>query len=333
MGTKQGCTLSPFLFLLAFDYIIKGITEFLNNEGINVGYADDYALLTRDLDLFERAIEYMKQLIIDVNLNLNTTKTVVMVVDKNREIPRNAPALSTINGFTQVEEFRYLGYYINNTLNFEKSLNKIQTKQLMVKYRTLLMSKIIPIETKRMVIQQQITPKALSNAQMLGILMWRRNPNDPAKNWVNWKLVVRKTENELMSKIVKMIHHLPNTNTALNIVLYQNLGLTLPHAFCLAQGFKTIIKLWENRHNINTTLSTYMKDLIFPPIMEERILNNQERGLPQQDDIGDTSPLRNTLEGGWGGHFLFLACHFFQHDNKSSEVKDFPHKMPHSQNG
>ncbi|KAI8484441.1 hypothetical protein Bbelb_378740 [Branchiostoma belcheri] len=112
-GVRQGCLLSPFLFILAIDWILKTTTESRNN-GIqwlqgrqldDLDFADDLALLSHYHRQMQDKTTRLDATSAEVGLKINKKKTEVLKVNNNTRIP------ITVGGETikEVESFVYLG--------------------------------------------------------------------------------------------------------------------------------------------------------------------------------------------------------------------------------
>ena len=116
-GVRQGCVLSPILFLDVIDWVMRkttsdkpsGIQWTLFSQLENLDFADDLAFLSvkRDhlLEKTDRLERYAKQ----TGLTINTPKTQVMSINTTPTAP------VTVNGepLEFVQEFTYLSSLIS----------------------------------------------------------------------------------------------------------------------------------------------------------------------------------------------------------------------------
>ena len=110
-GVRQGCCLSPLLFIIFMDKIIRQA----NIEGnIEVGevimkilaYADDLILLMNDVSELQKGIDCLNVACEEFGMKISVGKTKVMHVGKSRE-----EVVCVLDGeeLEQVSEFKYLG--------------------------------------------------------------------------------------------------------------------------------------------------------------------------------------------------------------------------------
>ena len=112
-GVRQGCLLSPFLFLLVIDYVMRQSTS-LGNTGIqwslrsqleDLDYADDIGLLSHTQTQMQLKTDRVVESSASVGLNLNTAKTKIIKVNTRA----NDPIKVQNANIEEVHEFTYLG--------------------------------------------------------------------------------------------------------------------------------------------------------------------------------------------------------------------------------
>ncbi|KAK2175485.1 hypothetical protein NP493_728g00008 [Ridgeia piscesae] len=116
-GVRQGCLLSPFLFLLAIDWIMKKTTKYRRN-GIqwtpwsqleDLDFVDDLALLSHSHQQMQEKTELLNTVSTQLGLNINRSKTRIMKANTKNNNP------ITMNGepLEETDSFTYLGSTIN----------------------------------------------------------------------------------------------------------------------------------------------------------------------------------------------------------------------------
>jgi Reverse transcriptase (RNA-dependent DNA polymerase)/Domain of unknown function (DUF6451) len=111
-GVKQGCNLSPLLFIIVVDWILKkvnrttrGITWNLFHQLGDLDYADDIALLTHTTADMQAKLDKLVSYASQVGLRINVGKTKLLRIMNNA-----ACRLSVGEDYIdEVDEFTYLG--------------------------------------------------------------------------------------------------------------------------------------------------------------------------------------------------------------------------------
>ena len=115
-GVKQGCLLSPFLFLLAIDYIMRESTEGKRN-GIqwtmwqqldDLDFTDNIAFISSTQQMQEKT-SLLAETSIKLGLRPNKSKTKVMKINAKCKQPIKIKDTN----LEEVEEFTYLGSIVN----------------------------------------------------------------------------------------------------------------------------------------------------------------------------------------------------------------------------
>lgn len=124
-GLRQGCTISPLLFLIYMDKLIKsaqlrGRVTLGGNIISALAYADDLVLVGSSEQELQNSISDLEAACTDFGMTISSTKTQVMHVGKNRKTIN-----CSLNGsvLEQVTEFKYLGCVFQRMANSIKNLN------------------------------------------------------------------------------------------------------------------------------------------------------------------------------------------------------------------
>ena len=157
-GIRQGCPLSPYLFVIVLTVVFADVDTELLNRGTptntwsalyptyDLEYADDTLLMARtipQLQSFLSTVEYMAQ---EYGMNLNTTKTELLLRN-----PEDKPDLKFCNGekVQTTPQLKYLGSQISWTHPFQVAfLHRANLAEETYKKLRLVWNSRLPVKTK-----------------------------------------------------------------------------------------------------------------------------------------------------------------------------------------
>ena len=164
-GVRQGCVLSPDLFSLYSEIIIRAIKEM---PGIKIGgciinnlrYADDTVLVAEKEEDLQKLLDVVVKESEKKGLDLNIKKNpVTMVITKKATIPGCNIQIND-RALKQVEQFKYLGTLITQDGRCETEVKAriAQAKSAFVKMKSLLTNKSIGLEIRKKILRCYIEP-------------------------------------------------------------------------------------------------------------------------------------------------------------------------------
>ena len=119
-SVRQGCVISPFLFVIVTDFIMKKLGAVrtsalrwtLTSILSYLAYADDICLISATQDGISKATRELNKIASMVGNKINAEKTKVMRVQPSMEQP---PVVTDSLQREYVEDFRYLGAIVTST--------------------------------------------------------------------------------------------------------------------------------------------------------------------------------------------------------------------------
>jgi exonuclease III len=148
-GVRQGDNLSPTLFILFINDLVKGLKEL--DLGIKIGemkvpillYADDVAILSENEKDMQSMLNFINNWCKTWSLSVNISKTKVMHIRKKNRESSNFIFKLGKDIVEYVKDYKYLGVYFDEFLDFSKHEQIIADSgrralgALIAKYRTM----------------------------------------------------------------------------------------------------------------------------------------------------------------------------------------------------
>jgi ribosomal protein S10 len=123
-GVRQGCCLSPILFNIYLEEMIREIE--LNMKGVKIGgrkvscvrFADDMAILAEDQEDLETSVKKLEEACKTYGMKINAKKTKVMNVGSEKDMVIRVGGVR----MEQVNSFKYLGSFLTEDWRCEKEV-------------------------------------------------------------------------------------------------------------------------------------------------------------------------------------------------------------------
>ena len=153
-GVRQGCVLSPDLFSLYTELIMRKVMEGnfkVNGHTISdIRYADDTVLISDDEQNLQEMIVSLKNESEVRGLNINKQKTKLMVFSKSRNVPKCNIYLDN-EKIKQVQEFEYLGSIITSDVKCDKDIKRriAIAKKKFIEKKSIFTNSKVSIETRK----------------------------------------------------------------------------------------------------------------------------------------------------------------------------------------
>ena len=151
---REGCLLSPLLFLLAVDWIMRhatisrrnGIQWTLLEQLDDLDFADDIALLSHNQQQMQEKLTQVEKRAAETGLIISTKKTKVLKANTNNQTNLNVNSTA----LEEVDNFTYLSSVVDKTggskLDIKTRIGKARTTFRMIE--TIWRTETISLNTK-----------------------------------------------------------------------------------------------------------------------------------------------------------------------------------------
>ena len=242
-GTKQGCNLSPTLFNCYLNDLVPRLDETCASQPSLSGkkvscllYADDLILLSHTPFGLQKLISYMEEYCNKWQLQMNTEKTKVMVLNKRDNYNKWFVYDKEIE---KVSKFCYLGIELDNGGKFKPGINRLYNKACRAFIR--LREKFnfyngTPVRVMVNLFDSIIQPVLTYGCEIWGLYEWRKQTVQCIRNAILKKeIMAEKLHNRFCKQVLGIDRQVPATLAKAELGRYPVMGKIVQHCYTFWQ--------------------------------------------------------------------------------------------------
>ena len=221
-GVRQGCVMSPDLFSLYGEFIMREAEDVgglkVGGQNINnIRYADDTVLIADSEEGLQRLLQKVKEASEGKGLNINVSKTECMVVSKKLERVGCNLELDGIR-IKQVDQFCYLGSWITSDGRCDKEIAyRIgEAKRGFNEMKSLLKNRKLSLQSRKRMIKSYIWSILLYGCETWTISRKMEKKLEAAEMWI-WRRVLSVSWTERVTN-QRILERMGTTRELLNTI-------------------------------------------------------------------------------------------------------------------